>query len=201
MRSCRKRQSGPDQVLPKQASARTCLQADRSRRVHPKGIRHRNSTGGGGYHRSLRCCWRSTKAADQRPKKWEDEQITSKFGHNVVFAPHLRPPTCKRCRNVAAKGLPPPDACMRCGPGSGPYRCTKCLKRSQYVQNVKKFPKMSQYTLKFLTMSQNCPKRSHNVPKHTNMSKDIQQYPKMSQNISKCPKTLKNVQKCPDSKR
>ena len=27
--------------------------------------------------------------------------------------------------------VPRPDACMRCGPGSGQYRCSKCLKRSQ----------------------------------------------------------------------
>ena len=63
---------------------------------------------------------------DSRIKKF-----TSQYSHNVVFIPHARPSTCKRCRIAVTQGLPPPDACKSCGPGSGIYRCTKCLKRSQ----------------------------------------------------------------------
>lgn len=59
------------------------------------------------------------------------ERFTSKYGHNVVFVPYVRPATCKKCPAATAKGLPPPDACMRCGPGRWQYRCSICLKRSQ----------------------------------------------------------------------
>ena len=57
--------------------------------------------------------------------------FASKYVHNVVFVPYVYPATCKPCLAAALKGDPMPDACPRCGPGSGQYRCTKCLRRSQ----------------------------------------------------------------------
>ena len=65
------------------------------------------------------------KVTDRRVKKF-----VSKYGHNVEFVPYVDPPTCKPCRNAVYKGEPMPDACPRCGLGSGSYRCIKCVRRS-----------------------------------------------------------------------
>lgn len=59
------------------------------------------------------------------------KRLTGKYGHTVVFVPYENPATCKKRLAAALNDMPRPDACMRCGPGSGVYRCSKCLKRSQ----------------------------------------------------------------------
>ena len=55
------------------------------------------------------------------------KKFTSEFSHTVVFVPHNSPPSCKRCLNAISLGTPPNEACKNCGPGSGIYRCARCL--------------------------------------------------------------------------
>ena len=59
------------------------------------------------------------------------KKIASKYGHNVEFVPYVDPPTCGPCRDAAHMGKPTLDVFPRCGLGSGSYRCTNCVRRSQ----------------------------------------------------------------------
>lgn len=59
------------------------------------------------------------------------KEFTNQYSHDVVFVPHNNPPTCKRCCRANTLGLPPPEACKSCGPGSGIYRYTRYLNRSK----------------------------------------------------------------------
>lgn len=82
----------------------------------------------------ISACDAAGETRRQQTKDKKDSRIkrcTSKYGLNVVFALYVRPATCKKRLAATAKGLPLPDDCMRCGPGSGQHRCSKRLQRSQ----------------------------------------------------------------------
>ena len=48
-----------------------------------------------------------------------------------IYQLHIDPKPCKKCRHILQHGGEPGHECLRCGSGSGIWKCSKCLRQSR----------------------------------------------------------------------